>query len=125
MSKRFTRMQRRCERELRELDRWIAALLQERKTSDADSVSDNTPLSETIDSVQAGEAEVARSELLARMIEKSAGLQQALRRMRDGSFGVCVTCGEQIHSERIEAIPETSYCLSCQTRLEQTLSRIA
>ena len=41
-------------------------------------------------------------------------LQQALERIRQGTFGECVQCGSEIEPKRLEAIPWARYCLKCQ-----------
>jgi DnaK suppressor protein len=41
-------------------------------------------------------------------------LTQALDRMREGTFGECAQCGNDIESKRLEAIPWARYCLKCQ-----------
>jgi DnaK suppressor protein len=38
----------------------------------------------------------------------------ALRRIREGTFGVCEECEEQIHPKRLVAIPWASLCIQCQ-----------
>lgn len=38
-------------------------------------------------------------------------IRAALRAMDDGTWGVCRTCGEPIPRERLEAVPETLYCV--------------
>jgi DnaK suppressor protein len=38
----------------------------------------------------------------------------ALRRIGEGSFGVCEQCEEQIHPKRLLAIPWASLCIRCQ-----------
>jgi len=38
-------------------------------------------------------------------------IRAALRAMDDGTYGVCRTCGEPIPPERLEAVPETLYCV--------------
>lgn len=43
----------------------------------------------------------------------------ALGRMRDGNYGECISCGNDIESRRLEAVPWTRYCLGCQEKLEQ------
>jgi RNA polymerase-binding transcription factor len=47
----------------------------------------------------------------------------ALDRLGDGSYGECATCGEPIGLERLEAMPETSWCVRCQARREQSRGR--
>jgi DnaK suppressor protein len=46
-------------------------------------------------------------------------IEAALRRIADGSFGVCVTCGEEIKKRRLEALPWTQFCLPCQEAIEE------
>ncbi len=45
----------------------------------------------------------------------------ALVRIRDGSFGECIACGEEINPKRLEAVPWTRHCIECQEKLEQGL----
>ena len=43
-------------------------------------------------------------------------VREALQRLENGSFGKCADCGEQIDSDRLNAIPWTPYCLTDQNR---------
>jgi RNA polymerase-binding transcription factor len=45
----------------------------------------------------------------------------ALVRMREGTFGQCISCGEEINSKRLEAVPWTRHCIECQEKLEKGL----
>ncbi|TNE56765.1 MAG: TraR/DksA family transcriptional regulator [Alphaproteobacteria bacterium] len=40
-------------------------------------------------------------------------IEQALKRISDGTYGDCVTCGEEISSERLALLPHTSVCRNC------------
>jgi DnaK suppressor protein len=40
-------------------------------------------------------------------------LTKALRRLRDGTYGDCVYCGNPIPAGRLLVIPETEHCLGC------------
>jgi DnaK suppressor protein len=46
-------------------------------------------------------------------------IEGALRRIEEGSFGVCVNCGEDIPARRLQALPWTQSCLRCQEEIEQ------
>lgn len=46
-------------------------------------------------------------------------IDAALQRIRQGSFGVCARCGEEIPARRLSALPWTEYCIACQEALEQ------
>jgi len=51
-------------------------------------------------------------------------LDHALKKIEDGSFGVCEICDEPIGKKRLEARPETSLCIKCkedQEREERTM----
>jgi DnaK suppressor protein len=37
----------------------------------------------------------------------------ALRRMAEGHYGTCESCGEAISARRLAAIPETRICVTC------------
>ncbi len=40
-------------------------------------------------------------------------IEDALRRIEEGSYGRCETCGGPLGMQRIRAIPEARFCLSC------------
>jgi len=40
-------------------------------------------------------------------------IRAALVRIGEGNYGSCVDCGQGINPERLEALPETTHCLSC------------
>jgi DnaK suppressor protein len=48
-------------------------------------------------------------------------VETALRRIREGTFGECGSCGNEINPKRLEAVPWTRYCIECQEKLEQGL----
>lgn len=50
---------------------------------------------------------------LSRMAQE---VDRALERLRSGSYGRCLKCGERIGSERLEALPWVSTCVSCAAR---------
>lgn len=43
----------------------------------------------------------------------------ALRRLDDGSYGTCITCGEPIGGARLEAMPEAATCIGCASTAER------
>lgn len=50
--------------------------------------------------------------------ETLADIDDALRRMDEGTYGVCIDCGRLIEQARLEAVPWTPYCLQDQERRE-------
>ncbi|HJZ82176.1 MAG TPA: TraR/DksA family transcriptional regulator [Pyrinomonadaceae bacterium] len=47
-----------------------------------------------------------------------AEIDQALMRMREGSYGLCVRCGKAIDERRLEAVPTARYDAACQAEIE-------
>jgi len=43
---------------------------------------------------------------------------QALARLDDGSFGICLDCGSELSDERLDARPEAARCVECQSTME-------
>ncbi|MBD3287900.1 TraR/DksA family transcriptional regulator [candidate division KSB1 bacterium] len=43
---------------------------------------------------------------------------QALEKLETGEYGICESCGQQIHEKRLEAIPHAKLCLDCKSREE-------
>ena len=50
-------------------------------------------------------------------------IEAALRRVQDGSYGVCTDCGGAVGLERLRAEPEAARCIECQRRHERTYRR--
>ena len=48
-------------------------------------------------------------------------VEAALSRIREGTFGECISCGNEINVKRLEAVPWTRYCIECQEKLEKGL----
>jgi len=48
-------------------------------------------------------------------------IEAALKRIADGSFGICVWCGDEIQDQRLQALPWTQFCLRCQGELEEKI----
>ena len=61
-----------------------------------------------------GEAEVTRD------LGELRTLEAALKRVSEGSYGVCVDCGAEIPFERLRAQPGAERCVGCQERHEKT-----
>ena len=50
-------------------------------------------------------------------------IDDALKRLDDGSFGVCQQCNQPISMSRLKAVPYASLCISCQRAKEQKSKR--
>jgi len=45
-------------------------------------------------------------------------VEDALARFDNGTYGLCLDCGEEIDAARLKAIPYTPLCLTCQQKRE-------
>ncbi|MBZ0123768.1 MAG: TraR/DksA C4-type zinc finger protein [Roseovarius sp.] len=56
-------------------------------------------------------------EVLERLGESSeaeiARIRAALKRLREGNYGVCARCGEEISGARLAILPDTPLCRDC------------
>ena len=44
---------------------------------------------------------------------------EAQRRLEEGTYGICLSCDEEIPARRLVAIVEASLCCACQSKREQ------
>ena len=51
-----------------------------------------------------------------------ADIDQALLRIKEGSYGICLRCNRPIDERRLEAVPTARYDAECQTQLEEARS---
>lgn len=45
-------------------------------------------------------------------------IDEALQRIKEGTYGVCQTCGKKIQSTRLEVVPHARLCIECK-KLEE------
>jgi len=61
-------------------------------------------------------------EIALRLGERSsklvADIDQALLRMKEGSYGICARCSQPIDERRLEALPTARYDATCQAAIE-------
>ena len=50
-------------------------------------------------------------------------IDDALKRLDDGSYGICQQCNQPISMSRLKAVPYASMCISCQRVKEQKNKR--
>ncbi len=52
--------------------------------------------------------------------KKLEQVDEALQRLDAGEYGECEECGGEIASGRLEAMPFSRFCVTCQSEFEQT-----
>lgn len=67
--------------------------------------------------------ETSSAEIELRIAEMRRGeinrIEDALRRISDGTYGVCAWCGRQIPDARLQLLPNATLCVSCQQDAER------
>lgn len=48
-----------------------------------------------------------------------AAIDASLKRIDDGTYGTCTSCGGKIHEQRLEAHPWASLCIDCKREAER------
>jgi DnaK suppressor protein len=46
-------------------------------------------------------------------------IEGAVGRVENGGFGECLNCGQEIPAKRLEALPWSRYCITCQELIEE------
>lgn len=93
-------------------------ILLEQTQDDSKPVDLNLPIGRLsrIDAIQMqGMAQMNRHQLEIRLKQVEASLSTFDR----GTYGICRHCGEPIHIERLEVLPESPFCVDCQESFEQ------
>lgn len=59
-----------------------------------------------------------RASLTSDQIRNLRAIDEALRRIHNGNFGICLKCGSKIQKERLDYVPYAAHCISCQRSSE-------
>jgi DnaK suppressor protein len=49
-------------------------------------------------------------------------IADALQRIDQGTYGICMECEEAISSKRLDAVPWARYCVTCQERIANRIA---
>lgn len=104
------------EQRLREIDALLARLDADEaslRTDRADATADDEHDPEG--STLSGEWQRVDALRRARLDER-AEVEEAIRRMDAGTYGVCVRCGDPIPPARLEARPMATMCVACASQ---------
>ena len=79
-----------------------------------DRVGDTGDLSQAIANSEIDLSEASRD------IDEWRTLRAAIRRINEGTYGVCTDCGADIPFRRLEVQPVALRCINCQEQAERT-----
>jgi RNA polymerase-binding transcription factor len=106
-------LRRRLERALSRTRARISEIHRQPAPQELESGGDNTPLSEDEDRTNEVEQKELDDMRLEQYVEREGEILNALKRMQEGTYGVCVSCGNRVDEERLSAIPDASLCIRC------------
>jgi DnaK suppressor protein len=110
---------------LEERRREIMDQVQE-KIRDVRSESPNSPTQGVLDAAESSEADI-QDEIEFALIQMKAEtltkIEEALRRLEEGTFGYCFECGEEISERRLRALPFAVRCKDCEEARETAQQR--
>ena len=55
--------------------------------------------------------------------ERLYALDDAIKRIDEGTYGVCDMCGVKISKQRLKVMPQAKYCIECQEKEEKSAGR--
>ena len=110
---------------LEERRREIMDQVQE-KIRDVRTESPNSPTQGVLDAAESSEADI-QDEIEFALIQMKAEtltkIEEALRRLEEGTFGYCYECGEEISERRLRALPFAVRCKDCEEARETAEQR--
>jgi DnaK suppressor protein len=77
------------------------------------------PESDTVDQAASGSEKESLLQRSSREQQLLRAIDSALGRIRDGTYGKCLSCGKQIDGMRLAAVPWTPYCVPCEEDFER------
>jgi len=111
--KKLDAFKKRLETRQQELRRMVSRTEQDGRTVDDDSAQDIADRAASSYTKEFLFHQSNNDRQLLQMVEN------ALSRIREGTFGECISCGKDINAKRLEAVPWTRHCIECQEKLEQ------
>ena len=84
---------------------------------------DNTPTSDTLDTIQEAMAKEEALKAREALIQRLKVLARAEEKIREGTYGLCEACGKAIPPARLQSVPEAVLCLRCAEQAERRTLR--
>ena len=57
--------------------------------------------------------------IVDRQVQELRDIEAAFQRIKDGEYGVCVDCGNEVGFTRLQAYPTAKRCIVCQEKRER------
>jgi DnaK suppressor protein len=96
------------------------------KIRDVRAEGANNPTSGVLDAAETSESDIQDDiefALIQMKAETLSKIDEALRRLEEGTFGNCFECGEEISERRLRALPFALRCKDCEEAREVAQQR--
>lgn len=100
----------------KELDRDLGELYKPSNFSDVQDVGDQA-LSSSMETIKIS--------LQDAELDEYNRIAKALEMIEEGTYGICVDCGQPISEKRLKLFPNATRCLKCQEILEESKKELA
>ena len=110
------------------IDKMQAALLEQKEQNLKSLADKHSEYKKMVESGEPGDEVDIASDVIDGALLESLGAQDsnrltminnALDRIKQGKYGICLKCHKEIPVERLEAIPYAFMCISCQSENER------
>ncbi len=102
----------------RELFARREALASGLRQATADLISDDTVYNDSLDQASADTEKSLSVHMKNRDRDILLQIDEALKRISEGSYQFCERCEEPISEARLKAFPFTTFCIDCKAELE-------
>jgi len=96
------------------------------KIRDVRTEGANSPTHGVLDAAETSESDIQDDiefALIQMKAETLNKIEEALRRLEEGTFGYCYECGEEISEKRLRALPFAVRCKDCEEAREMAQQR--
>lgn len=118
---RYAELRRILEERRREILNQVQDKIRDVRTEGA-----NSPTHGVLDAAETSEADIQDDiefALIQMKAETLNKIEEALRRLEEGTFGYCFECGEEISERRLRALPFAVRCKECEEAREVAQQR--
>jgi DnaK suppressor protein len=118
---RYAELRRILEERRREIMSEVHSKIRDVRTEGA-----NSPTHGVLDAAETSESDIQDDiefALIQMKAETLNKIEEALRRLEEGTFGYCYECGEEISEKRLRALPFAVRCKDCEEARETAQQR--
>jgi DnaK suppressor protein len=118
---RYAELRRILEERRREILSEVHSKIRDVRTEGA-----NSPTHGVLDAAETSESDIQDDiefALIQMKAETLSKIEEALRRLEEGTFGYCFECGEEISEKRLRALPFAVRCKDCEEAREMAQQR--